>query len=133
MGKGIIRQLRAAREDEPEAESAGAWLAQRTVLFFDLELLLPHQPMAEGSSRTKLMVENRLQRIVRRRDRIIWTVSGFYLVIASEQSDRALVVAERVRDYILEHCGGSHDHPLAKRAMRMASPAELERFGLMCA
>ena len=130
MGKGLIRRL---RDEAPEAESAGAWLSQRTVWFFDLELLLPHQPMAEGSSRAKLMVENRLQRIVRRRDRIIWTVSGFYLLIASDQTDRALIVAERVRDYIVEHCGGCHDHPLAKRAMRMASPAELERFGLMCA
>ena len=133
MGKGVIRQLRAAREQAPDLRSGGVGPQQRTTFFFNLEPLLPHPPVANGFSRTRLMVESRLQRIVRRRDRIVWTARGFYLVIASDHFDRALVVAERVRDHILEHCAGLHELPLAKLAMRVASPSELEGFGLMSA
>lgn len=109
-------------------------MSQHTVFFFDLELLLPHQPIANGFERAKRLVGNHLRRIVRRKDRILWTVSGFYLVIDCPQYDQALIVAERVKEQILGYFvqpqGTAPPPPPSPMAMRLVSEADLARFSL---
>lgn len=135
MGKGIIRHSRARDlSSDIVSESEGGWLAERTAFFFDLEMLLPHQPIARGFERAKRMVESKLHHVVRRKDRIFWTVSGFYLVVASRDVAQAWTVAERVKEYILAHCVQTQGAPPPSAlAVRLASVADLHSFSLRSA
>jgi len=135
MGKGVVRHSRARDlSSDLVSEREGGWLAERIAFFFDLEILLPHQPMARGFESAKRIVESRLHRVVRRKDRIFWTVSGFYLVIASRDVAQAWTVAERVKEHILTYCVQSKDAPPPSAlAVRLASTADLHSFSLLSA
>ena len=126
--KHPAKQLAAADRAGVDA----AWMSQHTVFFFDLELLLPHQPIASGFERAKVLVGSHLRRIVRRKDRVLWTVSGFYLVIDCPKYDQALIVAERVKEQILAQFlqPQSTASPQSAMAMRLVSETDLGRFSL---
>jgi hypothetical protein len=103
-------------------------------LFFDLEPLLPAGLEAREVNRARQAIEHRVQRMVRKKDRIVWTARGFYLLIASIDADQALAAAERLRQDIVAalrdaSAGAQDDAPVVRRAQ----PEEIERVSLMCA
>ena len=68
--------------------------------FFDLKLMLPAGMTAPDVQRARQTVERRLQKTVRKKDRIVWTADGFFLVMATSHPARAGAAAERVHQDI---------------------------------
>lgn len=68
--------------------------------FFDLKLLLPEGMTAADIHRARQAVERRLQRTVRKKDRIVWTAEGFFVLIATTDPARAGAAAERIHEDI---------------------------------
>ena len=64
--------------------------------FFDLKLILPPGLTSSDVQRARQTVERRLQRIVRKRDRVVWTADGFFLMVSTTDKARAGAAAERV-------------------------------------
>lgn len=70
--------------------------------FFDLKLMLPAGMTAPDVQRARQTVERRLQKTVRKKDRIVWTADGFFLVMATSHPARAGAAAERVHQDICD-------------------------------
>ena len=99
MGKGRISHSRSAFRqrfddltDHPPHDGAS--------FFFDLKLMLPDGMTAHDMQRARQTVERRLQRTVRKKDRIVWTADGFFLLIATSHVARAGAAAERILEDI---------------------------------
>lgn len=110
MGKGRIdhpppRQRFEDVADDPPQDGAS--------FFFDLKLILAPGMTAHDVQSAREAVEQRLQRTVRKEDRIVWTADGFFLVIATTHPARAATAAERV-----------HQHICALLAQNSVVPAE---------
>lgn len=67
-----------------------------TSFFFDLKLMLPAGMTGSDYHRAREAVERRLLRIVRKKDRVVWTADGFFLLVATTDVARAGAAAERV-------------------------------------
>jgi hypothetical protein len=59
-------------------------------------------------------VERRLQRTVRKKDRIVWTADGFFLLVATTDPARAGAAAERVHADVCEHLAQAKMAPLPR-------------------
>lgn len=68
--------------------------------FFDLKLILPSGLPAGDVQRACQTVERRLQKIVRKKDRVVWTADGFFLLVATTDKARAGAAAERIEQDI---------------------------------
>ena len=103
--------------------------------FFDLKLLLPPGITGHEMQRAKQKIEHRLQRIVRKKDRIVWTADGFFLSMATSHPARAAAAAERIHKDICEHLGRdtvavreeSHKPQLRTRKFATLEPHHLGR------
>jgi hypothetical protein len=94
--------------------------------FFDLKLLLPPGMTAADTHRARLAVERRLQRTIRKKDRIVWTADGFFLMLATTDPARAGAVAERVHQDVCAVLAGAGAIPV-DTAVRVAEPDEYRR------
>jgi len=75
--------------------------------FFDLKLMLPSGLTAPEIHRARVKVEHRLHRTVRKKDRIVWSADGFFLLLATTDPARAGAAAERIHQDICEALGDS--------------------------
>jgi hypothetical protein len=136
MGKGGFRHQRVdtAWSRRERRRHAGERISQRAIFFFDLERLLPQKLAPHERQRARQTAEHRLQRMVRKKDRIVWTASGFYLLIGSVDPDQAFAAAERVRHDIV---AALRDGRMAlgdeSASLRWAQGEEIERAAMMCA
>lgn len=97
-----------------------------TSFFFDLKLLLPPGMTASDVHRARQSVERRLQRTTRKKDRIVWTPDGFFLMLATTDPARAGAAAERVHQDICTVLADTGAMP-ADAAVRVADPDECRR------
>jgi hypothetical protein len=67
-----------------------------TSFFFDLKLMLPAGITGPDFHLARQAVERRLLRVVRKKDRVVWTADGFFLLVATTDVARAGAAAERV-------------------------------------
>lgn len=68
--------------------------------YFDLKLMLPAGMTASDIQRARQAVEHRLLRVLRKKDRVVWSGDGFFLVIATSHPARAGAAAERIHEDI---------------------------------
>ena len=68
--------------------------------YFDLKLMLPPGTTGRDIQRARQAVEHRLLRILRKKDRVVWSSDGFFLVIATSHPVRAGAAAERIHEDI---------------------------------
>jgi len=68
--------------------------------FFDLRLMLPAGLPAADIDRARLNVEQRLHRVMRKKDRMVWAADGFFLLLATTDPARAGAAAERIHQDI---------------------------------
>jgi hypothetical protein len=125
MKKAHVRHSPAARasfrkrfEDMVEAAPYDV-----SSFFFDLKLLLPPGMIASDVHRARLSVERRLMRTIRKKDRIVWTPDGFFLMLATTDPARAGAAAERVHQDICAVLADAGATPV-DTAVRVADPDE---------
>jgi hypothetical protein len=94
MGKGRIHHPKSRQRFEDLAD--GPPPHDGASFFFDLKLMLPDGMTAHDLQRARQTVEHRLQRTVRKKDRVVWTADGFFLLMATSHPARAGAAAERV-------------------------------------
>lgn len=94
--------------------------------FFDLKLLLPPGMIASDLQRARLSIERRLMRTIRKKDRIVWTPDGFFLMLATTDPARAGAAAERVHQDICAILADAGATPV-DTAVRVADPDECLR------
>lgn len=99
---------------------------EATSFFFDLKLLLPPGMVASDVHRARLSVERRLMRTIRKKDRIVWSPDGFFLMLATTDAARAGAAAERVHQDICAVLAGAGATP-ADAAVRVADTDECRR------
>lgn len=99
MGRGRFHRMdRQQRfEDMEPAQQNDA-----ASFFFDLRLMLPSGMTAHDVQMARQAVEHRLQRVLRKKDRIVWTADGFFLSIGTGHPARAAAAAERIHEDIRE-------------------------------
>jgi hypothetical protein len=104
MGKG--RHHRSDRQDRfedvspaPENDAAS--------FFFDLRLMLPAGMTTHDVQVARQAVEHRLQRVLRKKDRIMWTADGVFVSIGTGHPARASAAAERIYQDICELLAGN--------------------------
>jgi hypothetical protein len=97
-----------------------------TSFFFDLKLLLPPGMVASDVHRARLSVERRLMRTIRKKDRIVWSPDGFFLMLATTDPARAGAAAERVHQDICVVLADAGATPV-DTAVRVADPEECRR------
>lgn len=68
-------------------------------------------------------VERRLQCTVRKKDRIMWTADGFFLLVATTDPARAGAAAERVHADVCEHLAQAKMAPLPRGRPAVAEQA----------
>lgn len=85
-----------------------------TSFFFDLKLILPDGMTQSDVHRARQAVERRLQRTVRKKDRIVWAADGFFLLVATTDPARAGAAAERVHADVCEHLAQAKMAPLPR-------------------
>lgn len=103
MGKGHVHHSKIERashrrrrfEDFSDEISDDA-----ASFFFDLKLMLPEGMTAADVHRARQAVERRLLRTMRKKDRIVWTADGFFVLIATTDPARAGAAAERIHEDI---------------------------------
>lgn len=93
MGKGRHHRLDRHQRFEDTAHTPQDEAAS---FFFDLKLMLPPGMTAHDVQMARLAVEHRLQRVLRKKDRIVWTADGFFLSIGTGHPVRAAAAAERI-------------------------------------
>ena len=93
MGKG-----RYHRSDRNQRFEDHAFTPQdeASSFFFDLKLMLPPGMTAHDVQMARQTIEHRLQRTLRKKDRIVWTAEGFFVSIGTEHPARAAAAAERI-------------------------------------
>lgn len=98
--------------------------------FFDLKLMLPDGMTQSDVHRARQTVERRLQRTVRKKDRIVWTADGFFLLLATTDPARAGAAAERVhQDVCALLAGHGATAPVRRGAQAAPPPARPKRQG----
>jgi hypothetical protein len=117
MGRGRQRSTERHRRFE---DVAGERPLDATSFFFDLKLILPDGMTQSDVHRARQAVERRLQRTVRKKDRIMWTADGFFLLVATTDPARAGAAAERVHADVCEHLAQAKLAPLPKARPAMA-------------
>jgi len=93
MGKGRHPRLNRHQRFEDHALTPQD---EASSFFFDLKLMLPPGMTAHDVQQARQTIEHRLQRILRKKDRIVWTASGFFISIGTEHPARAAAAAERI-------------------------------------
>lgn len=92
MGKGLHHRPRHQRFEDhaitPQDEASS--------FYFDLKLMLPPGMTAHDVQQARQTIEHRLQRVLRKKDRIVWTAGGFFISIGTEHPARAAAAAERI-------------------------------------
>jgi hypothetical protein len=73
--------------------------------FFDLKLILPAGTTGHDVQRARQKIEHRLQRTLRKKDRVVWTADGFFLSMGTVHPARAAAAAERVHKDICKLLG----------------------------
>lgn len=129
MGKGRFHQSRQRFEDvalnNPPQDGAS--------FYFDLKLMLPPGMTGRDIQRARQAVEHRLLRILRKKDRVVWSGDGFFLVIATSHPARAGAAAERIhqdicamlagRNFVQDAGASRTAYPLATHPTRENAPA----------
>jgi hypothetical protein len=99
--------------------------------YFDLKLMLPAGMTAHDVQQARQTIEHRLQKTLRKKDRIVWTAGGFFISIGTEHPARAAAAAERIHQDLCAVLRGdtvpsarheSHEHAQAAPAHRGAHP-----------
>lgn len=128
MGKGHVHHSKIERASlrrrrfEDFADEAPDDAAS---FFFDLKLMLPQGMTAADVHRARQTVERRLQRTVRKKDRIVWTADGFFVLIATTDPARAGAAAERIHEDIRAVLDSKHDDaPTASSLPRAEAPTK---------
>lgn len=104
MGKG--RHHRFDRNDRFE-DMTPAPQNDAASFFFDLRLMLPEGMTAHDVQMARQAVEHRLQRVLRKKDRIMWTSDGVFVSIGTGHPARAAAAAERIHQDICELLAGN--------------------------
>ena len=92
MSKGRKRSHRDRYDDlvhMPHSDAAS--------FFFDLKLLLPPGMTAHDVQIARQKIEHRLQRTLRKKDRVVWTAQGFFVMMETSHPARAGAAAERLQ------------------------------------
>jgi hypothetical protein len=103
MGKG-----RHHRTDRQQRFEDMSYTPQQDAasFFFDLRLMLPPGMTAHDVQMARQAVEHRLQKVLRKKDRILWTADGFFVSIGTGHPARAAAAAERIHQDICELLAG---------------------------
>ena len=107
MGKG--RNHRLDRHQRFE-DASPAPQNDAASFFFDLRLMLPPGMTLHDVQVARQAVEHRLQRVLRKKDRIVWTADGFFVSIGTGHPARAAAAAERIHQDICELLAGAPSH-----------------------
>jgi hypothetical protein len=114
MGKGRHHRSRHQRFEDhahtPQDEAAS--------FFFDVRLMLPPGTTAHDMQMARQAVEHRLQRVLRKKDRIVWTADGFFLSIGTGHPVRAAAAAERIHQDLCALLAGDTVHGGERRETR---------------
>lgn len=117
MGKGRIHRHGPRQRFEDLAD--GPRPLDGASFFFDLKLMLPPGMTAPDVQRARQTVEHRLQKTVRKKDRIVWTAGGFFLVMATSHPARAGAAAERVHEDVCALLAGRKpSQPAGRRGVQ---------------
>lgn len=82
------------KQSPPAAANATA--SGPAIFFFDLEPVLSSKLTPNAYAKTRQKIEEGLQQVIRRQDRAIWGVTGFFLLIHADERSHATAVAVRV-------------------------------------
>ena len=93
MGKGRHHRFNRSQRFEDHAFTPQD---EASSFFFDLRLMLPPGMTAHDVQMARQTIEHRLQRTLRKKDRIVWTADGFFISIGTEHPARAAAAAERI-------------------------------------
>jgi hypothetical protein len=93
MGKG--RYHRSSHQQRFE-DHAFTPQDEASSFFFDLKLMLPPGMTTHDVQQARQTIEHRLQKILRKKDRMVWTAEGFFISIGTEHPARAAAAAERI-------------------------------------
>ena len=93
MGKGRNHRSNSHQRFEDHAVTPQD---EASSFFFDLRLMLPPGMTAHDVQQARQTIEHRLQRILRKKDRMVWTADGFFVSIGTEHPARAAAAAERI-------------------------------------
>ena len=104
MGKG--HHYRPDRHQRFE-DASPAPQDEAASFFFDLRLMLPSGMTAHDVQMARQAVEHRLQRVLRKKDRITWTADGVFVSIGTGHPARAAAAAERIHQDICELLAGN--------------------------
>ncbi|MFM9863680.1 MAG: hypothetical protein ACKVRO_08735, partial [Micropepsaceae bacterium] len=99
MGKG--RNHRHDRHQRFE-DASPAPQNDAASFYFDLRLMLPAGMTAHDVQMARQAVEHRLQKVLRKKDRIMWTADGVFVSIGTGHPARAAAAAERIHQDICE-------------------------------
>ncbi len=113
MGKGLHHRTDRHQRFE---DASPAPHNEAASFFFDLRLMLPSGMTAHDVQMARQAVEHRLERVLRKKDRITWTADGVFVSIATGHPARAAAAAERIHQDICELLAGN-----AKRELHRAS------------
>jgi hypothetical protein len=103
MGKG--RNYRIDRHERFE-DMTPAPQNDAASFFFDLRLMRPAGMTAHDVQMARQAVEHRLERVLRKKDRITWTADGVFVSIGTGHPARAAAAAERIHRDICEMLNG---------------------------
>lgn len=126
MGKGRSNSVHRRQRFE---DFTGLAPTDASSFFFDLKLMLPDGMTQSDVHRARQTVERRLQRTVRKKDRIVWTADGFFLLLATTDPARAGAAAERVHQDVCALLAGHGATAPARRAPETAVPTPPKRQG----
>ena len=104
MGKGRFHHPQARQRFEDVALNNPP--QDGASFYFDLKLMLPPGMTGRDIQRARQAVEHRLLRILRKKDRVVWSGDGFFLVIATSHPARAGAAAERIHQDICAMLAG---------------------------
>jgi hypothetical protein len=102
MSKGSHHRRRHQRFEDHAATPQD----EASSFYFDLKLMLPAGMTAHDVQQARQTIEHRLQRTLRKKDRIVWTAGGFFISIGTEHPARAAAAAERIHQDLCEVLAG---------------------------
>lgn len=103
MGKGLHHRTDRHQRFE---DASPAPQDEAASFFFDLRLMLPSGMTAHDVQLARQAVEHRLERVLRKKDRITWTADGVFVSIGTGHPARAAAAAERIHQDICELLAG---------------------------
>lgn len=104
MGKG--RNYRSDRQQRFE-DASPMPQDEAASFFFDLRLMLPAGMTSHDVQMARQAVEHRLQKVLRKKDRITWTSDGVFVSIGTGHPARAAAAAERIHQDICDLLAGN--------------------------